>query len=137
MINWKYKKSDVTIDQLKEFEKAYNIILPQDFKQVVLLHNGARPNINIFDTVTSKERIVRGLLSFNKEDKGNIYEVLGWSNEGLPRNLIPIMDDPGGNYICYEFSDQGTKVVYWISDYNNTEFICNTFSEFLDLLYEE
>ena len=66
----------------------------------------------------------------------------------LPYQTFPIATDPAGNYICLQFKIEleNPTVIFWdhegVLNENDdevyeTEFIANSFDEFLDQLYRE
>ncbi|ARQ98958.1 SMI1 / KNR4 family [Campylobacter devanensis] len=129
-MEWKYVKN-TTIDRILEVEKQYNIKLPEDLKQCILSYNNGRPSYNIFDTQKTKNRTIKKLLSYNKEDKENIFtfaNIIGEEN----KNCFPIAIDEFGNFICL----QDNKIVLWLHETASVEFIANSFNEFLELLHK-
>ena len=54
--------------------EIYNIKLPEDYKQVVLQNNNARPGLSAFDTKNSKGHVFKKLLSLNKSDLETNYK---------------------------------------------------------------
>ena len=51
--------------------------------------------------------------------------------------LIPIAEDPFGNLFCYDFNDGRNKIVFWNhEDFNDKKFICNNFTEFMQMLHD-
>ncbi len=127
---WKYVKELKNSNLIEEFEKTYSAKLPIDFKKFVKINNGGRPYSDIIDTETTKERVFKCLLSFNKEDKENIfssYEILKKEDT----SLIPFASDPSGNFFCIK----DNKIFLWLHENGNLEFVSNSFSEMLDKLY--
>lgn len=125
----KYIKKLLNENSIKDFEKLTDILLPQDFCNFVKNNNGGRPEKQRFYTCGAKERSVKSLLSFNKEDKENIFVCY---DEKFFGYLAPIAIDNFGNLICFS---KDSKVYFWNHEDENIEFIANSFSEFLQMLY--
>ena len=130
-INWKYVKALSDSDSVGKFEKENNIELPKSLKETVLNFNGARPRPNTFDSEFNKECVFKSLLSFNINDKENIFEVTKWMKENSI-NLIPFASDPAGNYLCF---NQDKQVILWKYETNKCEFVCDSFEKLVDSLY--
>lgn len=62
----------------------------------------------------------------------------------LPSNVIPFAETPGGDLICFDYSNDDTNpiVVYWDHElgFEDTEkstcFVATTFEAFIESLYE-
>lgn len=128
-ITWKYVKPLKAQDAITNVETEIGISLPTDLKDIIEKYNNGRPSRKLFDTSTEKELEFKKLLSFNSDDIENIFEFLHIDTQ--LKGLVPLASDPGGNFICL-YKD---KIVYWNHENDTTEFLANTFSEFLNKLY--
>jgi hypothetical protein len=133
-IQWRYPKGAVTEADINAYEKAHGISFPADYRAIVLEHNGERPRPNSFDTRNTKGRVADILLSFNRSDRVNIWDVTSWLKDSLPLKIVPIISDPGGNYICYDFTNPSPTIVFWNHETDLIEEVCNTFTQLLDML---
>ena len=127
-MNWKYVKA-TSLDKIQAVEKEYDVSLPNDLINLLLESNNGRPEKSLFQVVGT-ERVFKKLLSYNKEDRENIYpyiEIL--KNED--KKLFPIASDPFGNFICLF---EG-KIVFWEHETARKQYICDTITEFINLLY--
>ena len=70
-MEWKYIKQLKDKENIREIEIKYNIELPSALKELILSCNGGRPKRNIFNTKNNKEKVMKLLLSYNKDDKEN------------------------------------------------------------------
>lgn len=131
-MEWKYVKELKNYDNVNEFEKITNIKLPQDYIELIKKYNGARPSLKLFKTVSGVEHVVKAILSYNKEDRENIFKTYDWIKEQLPINFVPIASDPAGNYICY---NKDFELYYWEHETTNVEKIADSFSDFINNLY--
>ena len=72
-MEWKYVKPLNDNSIIGYIEKTYNVEIPTYLKELITKYNGGRPEKRLFNTQNSKERVLQGLISFNKEDKSNIF----------------------------------------------------------------
>ena len=82
--------------------------IPQGFTDFFVKYNGGRPLDNTCVLKDGSERVVNSFLSFNEEDKENVYKAIrrvGGDNQ----RLIPFAGDPAGNYYCL----LDGRVVFW------------------------
>ncbi|OHE10072.1 MAG: hypothetical protein A2513_08215 [Sulfurimonas sp. RIFOXYD12_FULL_33_39] len=136
-MKWILKKTNIGENEFEEIENKLDVNFPSSFKKVVIENNGASPEKMLFDTKNTKERVAEYLLSFSKKDKDNILDVYSYIKNRFNNKLIPIMKDPFGNYICFDFSKKDEQELYfWNHENDSIEYIAKTFSQFLDSLYE-
>ena len=119
-MDWKYVKplrDDLSVSQ---FEAEFGAVLPPALRQIVLLHNAGTPSRDRFTLPDGEKDRVKGLLSFNREDKGNVWQVN--AVEGRPQGLVAFAQDPFGSDICVKtdtgevfFVDNDTGEVYNIA----------------------
>lgn len=132
-MNWLFGKKDCTLDDIKKIEDTLSIKLPYDFIDIVLVHNGAYPEKNIYDMYDQKEKIIQCLVSCKNEPMG-ILDVV--KNINI-QYVVPFMRDPYGNYVCFQFENiSDYKIVFWNHDTNSIQKITDTFSDFIEILYK-
>jgi len=78
-------------------------------------------------------------LSLIPWDAESLWSTLAtWPEHGLPRELIPIGEDGGGNYVCLDYRQSDVPaVVVWYHELEGEEGIfpvVSTFDEFLGIL---
>lgn len=133
-MNWLFGKKECTVEDIKKIEDVLSIKLPHDFIDIVLLHNGAYPEKNIYDTYDQKEKIVQCLVSCKNESMG----ILDITQNINIHNIVPFMKDPFGNYICFQFENVSDyKIVLWDHDTGMIHTITNTFNNFIQMLYKQ
>lgn len=122
---WARVKPLVDKNSVDKFEEKYDLSLPEDFKKCVIENNGGRPRPNSIETEDGNEFDVKALLSYNEDDKENIYKIIDYFISVFLGKLIPFASDSAGNYYCFK----NKKVVLWTQD-NDIIFVCNSFSDF-------
>ena len=128
-ITWK-RGSKIDESIIKEVETTFGVTLPNAYKSIVIENNNARPSIFTFDTESSREHVLKKLLSLKKEDIETIYKAKKVLSK-IDNTLIPFANDPAGNYLCFK----GDSVVYWLHEDNSISKVANSFTEFLAKLY--
>ena len=110
---------------------------PADFVEFILQHNAGCPKLCVFDTARVKERVFSRLLSFDENDKNNIFFDLRAFSDIMPKtSLVPFAIDPFGNCLCFDYNTTPPTVVFWDHEVNETEFVASTFTELLSKLYD-
>lgn len=132
-MNWKYVKTLTSYNLIDEFERDYNCSLPKEYKECVQLNNGGRPEKSAFDTEKNKEREIKSLLSFNKEDKETIWKLNEWNKEDLSGKYIAFAIDNYGNLICFDLNNQ---IIFFDHETAQIEYVCESFAQFVNSLYE-
>lgn len=143
-IKWISCQRKTTIEELSQTEKILSVCFPNKYKEIVLEFNGASTLQNCWNLPNGEEKVFDRLLSFNKDDKENIYFALETFQEKGTKRLIPFASDPFGNDICFDYSTSNTNpsIVFhdheraYEDDAYNGEFVCSSFDEFLNMLYE-
>ncbi len=136
---WATPLSDVTI--IEKVEKLIHYRYPEVYKKIVMQYNGAIPKAMIFDTTLTEERVFNNLISLEDGTlEGALDDVLAgeinqWSYDGLPWQYIPFGSDPFGNFIC--FDRETDHVVFFDHEFEDIEEVADSFTEFLDLLYDD
>jgi len=128
-LKWLYVKPVTDKNNIENIELKYNIKIPDYLKEIIIEHNGGRPLKNIFNTNKSKERVFKNLLSYNKEDKDNIYMYDNLFYKGY----IPFALTPSGDLICINF--EKLSVELYLHESDTFEWICNDIKEFINSLY--
>lgn len=143
-IEWDFYDQALDINQIYVVEKYLGCRFPEDYVSVVKKYSGGHPNLDCFDFYDHEESVFNYLLSFNSERSIYILKVYEDVKDRLQKNLVPIANDPFGNLICFDYSKNSKEpaVVFWdheiaYEDRNQaTSFICNTFTELLNKLYQ-
>ena len=131
---WKRVKKLTSINNINNFEKDYGITLPDLLKKFIISNNGGRPNLDIIKTEEGKEVEIKSLLSFNKEDIENIYNVMDYFKKEFNGELVPIASEPSGDYFCVDISKG--SILYWEQETSKVIFISKNLNEFIAKLYK-
>ena len=116
---------------IKELTSKYRITLSIDLENCIRFNNGAKPRPNTIMLKNGEENDVKALLSYNEGDPENIFKVIEFFMKKYQGTLVPFARDSAGNYYC----EQGKRIVLWTQN-NDIIPVCNSFSQFLDSLYE-
>ncbi|WBW95933.1 SMI1/KNR4 family protein [Oceanirhabdus sp. W0125-5] len=117
---------------IEELEAELGVVFPDDYKSVILQHNGA----SIVPFAFKVGEMVESINNFHKVD-----EKYHFSDERLPDGIIPFARDAGDNQICFDYREGNISILFW--DYGSPKndgldlsLIANSFKEFLDMLFE-
>jgi SMI1-KNR4 cell-wall len=133
----------ISLQDIKQFEQEYDIILPKQYVDFLLKYNGGYPRESNFKISDDEgESLVNKFYGIGdmKSNLAKVFEVL----EGeIPDDFISIANDPAGNEILLGVSGeyQG-KVCFWIHDIEsedemgNVFILADSFTEFFNNLYE-
>lgn len=128
-MDWKYVKPLKDNSVIEDLEKTYSIEMPRFLKEVILQNNGGRPNKTLFNTQNSKERVLQGLISFNKDDKANIFIY----DDMLKRGYIPFGITEFGDLVC--INNKNKRVELYLHELDKFEYVCDNIEKFLNILY--
>jgi hypothetical protein len=119
---WKYIKTNITDDDLNAYETLVGLHFSQALRDFLLAHNNGRPVLKGFDTAVSQGRVFDKLLSFNRSDTENVFTTYDSLRGELPAELVPLVADPFGNYLCLTRS-QKDHLVFWEAETREAEAI--------------
>ena len=128
-MEWAYVKVLIDNSVFENIERTYNVEIPKYLKEIISKYNGGRPEKRLFDTQNSKEKVLQGLISFNKEDKANIfiYEDL------LRKGYIPFAITEFGDAICVNIDNE--FIGLYLHEQDKFEYVCDNIEKFLNILY--
>lgn len=146
-ISFEYTYQNLEIDDIKRFEKNFNILLPDEYKSFLLKNNGGKPSKRRFrtsdGTITSSIML---FLPISEEIESNLNNFFTKYNLGkiVPTNFLPIGIDPADSLICLEMGGK-EKVYFCDMDYFEEDdelkeeyisVVADNFTMFLDNLLE-
>ena len=131
-------------NEVAAFERHVGITFPASYKEFLLATNGGRPwksDFPIKDGSTSNIKVFLGIdVSTPTSELDYAYEQYGGA---LPRGVVPIASDDGGNYICLDLRSGHDKILFWEKSHfwstgewreKDLHDVAGSFVEFLDLL---
>lgn len=141
-------REQLTKQDISRTELELGFSLPPQYKEFLLKNNGGYPEPDAFpiqDNPSDDHGLVHYFLCIKP---GDVYNLVNYATLFLgrvPKNLLPIAVDPGGNLICLSVAgaDRG-RVYFWEHEeesqegetpgYENVYLVANSFDEFLDSL---
>ncbi len=102
MVSLDSRFGPVTPQQINELEMHLDISLPDDYKKFLLEWNGGKPTPDRFSIPgwSNKSSVVNRFLAVHAGKHSNLQKKIEVYEDRLPRELIPIAEDPFGNLIC-------------------------------------
>ncbi len=148
-INWdNYIWDDTNLDgleKLPDFEKKTGIKFPIEYLEIITKHQGKTPEPSIFKIGDKFTTVFNTLYHFSS-DEDNDFCNLEKRYESLKENysdkIIPFGDTPSDDSICFDYRESANnpKIIYIIHELSGDEsvkFVADSFTEFLDMLYED
>ena len=123
---------------LKAFEAEFDIALPSEYREFLLLYNGGDPKPDTFN--------YQGRLGINASDLRHFRSIDelaipvqnirdGKIIPSMPQNFIPIGHDSGGNAICISTSSHDLGEIYFwehdVGEIDHIHLVANSFNEFV------
>jgi hypothetical protein len=132
------------IENVKKIEEDFKINLPKDYINFLVNNNGIAIDDAYFYVKDLDQKVLMGVLygvNMEFEALDIIYENKEYK-EDIPENSLLIGSDPGGSWILLICDGENDGIWYYDHSYFfeqstdelNTYFICETFTEFLEML---
>ena len=132
--------------EIARAETILRVVLPAAYKNFLRLHNGGRPHPDSFPIENEQIRTQGKIDFFLCVKDGNLYNLTTWVNRyktRVPKELIPVAIDPGGNLICLGVKGQYMEeVFFWDHEneapegeqawFKNLYLVANSFDEFIN-----
>ncbi len=154
MINITETEKQISISDINEIEKEFNLKFPTQFVGHLLKFNGGKPKPNAYDFIENGKKTSSDLdwfLAVYDGQYDNIIKYLGIykkDSKRIPTHFLPIGHDSGGNLVCIScgekdygyvyFWDHENEIDYDVFDdyeYKNIYLISKSFDEFLNSLH--
>lgn len=129
---------------LVALEHDLGLVLPVAYRAFLQQHNGGYPDPNAFERETNNRKGRQLAIVSDFFGIDDVRKYRRWHVDRVPRNLLAIARDPGGNMILLSVdgSDVG-QVFFWDHDrettpptYANVYAVAPDFSSFLDALHD-
>lgn len=142
-LNWSDPGESIDPSVVESAETRLSVKFPQDYLEMITLHSGGdnpeECSFKYFSQGESWGGNFGVLLSLREEDSENVFETIEGFGDRLPQGLIPIIESGSGDLVCLDYRSSSTPTICHFSHDSPAEdavcFVANTFSEFLDLLY--
>lgn len=121
-----YIKSLEDVSFIRAYEKKVGIAFSKEFIEFFEKYNGGRPTPNTITIKNGEEKLINTFLSFNDNDKENVYKAKKRVSEDNSR-VIPFAMDPSGDYFCL----LGEQVVYFSHEDAEVYEVADSFENFL------
>lgn len=123
-MDWKYVKT-IKKDKLSKAEESLNIKLSKELRNIILQYNNGRPERTCFDTKTEQGKVLKKILSYNEEDKDNVYMFIDLIYKGY----IPFAITEFGDVIC-ESKEQA--IYLYKHELDEFEYVAENVEEFIN-----
>ncbi len=131
-MEWKYIKKLKDINCITKIENEYNIHIPQTLKDIIINYNGGRPfDEMLFNTEKNDEKVIKSLLSYNIDDKENVYIF----SEIFEKGFIPFAITVFCDVIC--INNKNENIELYLHELDTFEYICKNIDEFFSILYQD
>jgi cell wall assembly regulator SMI1 len=137
-------------EQIAQAERQLGVSLPSDYRDFLLAHNGGHPRPNVFPLFGNKsgdQAMLEWFFGIHSGENYNLMDEASYFRDRVPRNLLPIAADPGGNLICLSVSGPDRGIIYfWAHEeeveegempgFDNVYFVAGSFSDLINNLTE-
>ena len=160
-IEWQFADEPVSEEEVEKIGDEMGFEFPKDYRSCVTVNNGANVEPHLFN-IGNRQKVFGTLLSYEKGNDEYIVDVYNCYRNTLPNGVVPFAFDPSGNLICFDYKEHKDNpiVVFWEHEEawekemlmdeegltkeqgeqrarENVFYAAATFTEFLDLLYED
>lgn len=129
----------ISIEDIEKIEKQYYIVLPEQYKKLMLKYNGyaLEPcKIVVYDKIEG----INTFLNINNDEYGVIatHKII---EDRIGKEIIPFAEEGGGCYFCFDYREckENPPIVFFDSDVSKCRCIINvsnSFEEFMNSLIE-
>ena len=120
----------ISIKDIEAIEKKFNLTLPCIYKQQILSLNGKTFAYAYISHPVLGELDFSRFISLSPKDKYSIYDI--FNKVIKDKKYFPFADTDFGDYYCFDLTDE--KVVFWSHETDSIHKICDSFSDFLNLI---
>lgn len=132
-LNWISIREPMTYTEVKGVSNELCVNLPEDYCSIIgPINGGVLRNAFILDQNRKNISYSRNV-SLSKKSKVNIFMLYTEDSEFKPR-YFPFGSVGNGDYFCFDLDNQ--TVVLWQHEIDRYIYICQTFTELLDMIQE-
>ncbi|HYO52777.1 SMI1/KNR4 family protein [Archangium sp.] len=91
--------------ELEQLEHEWAVRLPEEYKRVVAMYQGMRPEPSVFN-IGRSENVFNALLTAVEDPNRKAYSALYVFNilkSHIPAGIFPFANTPGGEYLCLDY----------------------------------
>lgn len=140
---------------LKEKEKIWRVILPEDYKDFIKKENGLIPTKRYFNFGRNEKVVERflAILNISGDRLEDTYDIgvvstqlegrIVFDEDYVGLQLIPIAALFGGDFVCLDYtkSKENPSICIWYHEESYeldpaVEFVANNFTEFFNMLHD-
>lgn len=141
-IGWEDVDVPVGPDDIGKVEAVWNVKLPRDLVECIMVNNGGRPTQDVFD-VEGEPRVFNRLSRFNEDSRLYVLRSYEGMRDRLVDWVFPFAYDPAGNFLCLDYRENRVKpcIVFWDHEvaFEDPEaaltYAASSFTELLGMLY--
>lgn len=141
-IVWK-NGNKISINEIIKVEIELGVKFPEKYVEIVSKYNGGYPKPDTFlgETIESgfSELIkIEEMVKFKEISSTTYHRFINDDQEELLRyiSLVPFAFDAGGGKLCFDYYNNETPTVIFLTDIYDIDFVANSFEELLENLYE-
>lgn len=105
----------LTEEEIIEFEKEFQFVMPDMIKKHYLSFNGGYPEKSVYDASNGERYVMNYFYAVNGAEGNDLNETLRILKDEnvFPQWLIPLADDEGGNIFCYSLNSVDKGAIYY------------------------
>jgi cell wall assembly regulator SMI1 len=139
---WEDCDPPIPPERIAQVKRELGVAFPTDYRECLKRCSGGcpvKPDFAFDDPVVGwMVGCVGILLSFAEGHDESIVKTYKLLAPFLPPGAVPISDDGGGDFVCLDYNKGGPPTVgYWHHGDSTLVPLAKTFSDFLDMLYED
>ena len=132
---------------IEHFERGCGLVLPDVYKEFLLATNGGVPETPAFPVQGMADYSVGVMQVFfgigARSPMPDLIEIYDFYADRIPHGIVPIADDGGGGYVCFDLRNGKHRVVFWdrrhfwgTGEWRERDLyhVAESFAEFLELL---
>lgn len=141
-------RDPVSIDVLEKIEGKLGVTFPNSFKEIILYKDSAVFKKSLFkfkEFISGDEwrGCLGSILSFapGLGELGILWHTQKFK-EQIGDGLIPVAEDPGGDFVCFDYrkgkDNPNPPIIYWSHESPENEdisYVADNFDDFINMLY--
>jgi cell wall assembly regulator SMI1 len=133
-----------TLDEIEALEREWGITFPDDYKRVVMKHQGMTPTPYVIDIGSNSNNVICELMTISVDGQQRSYamrHVYQLIKNLVPAGIYPFAGTGTGDYICFDYRTSATapKVIFYFTEAPGEEAlypVADSFTDFLSKLHD-